>query len=89
MYKLTLTSLRYGETESVKEYSAANQEELTQLKESLFISEDIINAVEVEYSFNGVECTKQDNWNEVYWNFEGAKDSDIPKWGYVIEVKEI
>jgi hypothetical protein len=96
MYQLTLTSLRYGDTDSTKEYYAKNDIQLANIKNHLFDKETIETAAEIEYSINNKECTATpssrrveatDDWNKVYWTFE--QTDDVSKWGYSLEIKPI
>jgi hypothetical protein len=87
MYKLTLTNLKHGDTDSIKEYFAKDNNQLAEIKNHLFDKETVETTAEIEYSIDNTECQSTDNWNEVYWTFE--KTDEVPKWGYSLEIKPI
>jgi hypothetical protein len=84
MYKITHTSLRYGEVSDETEYYARDESERDEIVTHLL--DRAKNAGDIEYSLEDKPCKPTDRWDRVYWTFETI---DLPKWGYTIRVKTI
>lgn len=88
MYKLTLTTLKYGYLSSCEDYYAKDDEQLAEIKHHLFHKHDIYQALFLEYSIHDTKCTSTDRWDSVYWSFEEDSE-EAPKWGYTLKIKLI